>query len=310
MGPGQNLLASPASSFVPISTPSSPKASASSSKLHSMSSSTPPASSSSSSTVTPTSTTIDKLPANIPRLETNGSNWAIFKMRFSGAIKVMRRWGYFSGNSVAPTPADQQNPTKEEREAIDQWEYEDSVATYLLSQKLPDTTKMRLANCSTTKERWDIVTKEYQAKSVYAQADLHQAFLEMRCTKGGDVKDFLASLCCKREELAAAGVPITEKEYERTILRGIPSELATFASHLLSSALIVHGTTSVNIDALISQICEEADRLKSRRARGQGGKKDHTDEALSATASDDGRQWRRKGKCHNCGKMGHWAKEC
>ena len=34
------------------------------------------------------------------------------------------------------------------------------------------------------------------------------------------------------------------------------------------------------------------------------------DEALTATASDDRRQRRRKGKCHNCGKMGHWAKEC
>ena len=234
-------------------------------------------------------TTIDKLPANIPRLEYNGSNWAIFKMRFSNAMKVTRRWAYFTGLNPRPEPADAAQPTKEEAAAIIQWEYEDSVASYYLSQKLPDTTEMRLANCSTTKERWDIVTKEYQAKSAYAQADLHQAFLEMRCTKGGDVKEFLASLCCKREELAATGVPVTEKEYERTILRGIPSKLATFASHLLSSALIVHGATSVNIDALISQICEEADRLKSRRARGQGGKKDHTDEALSATASDDGR---------------------
>ena len=43
---------------------------------------------------------------------------------------------------------------------------------------------------------------------------------------------------------------------------------------------------------------------------GQGGKKDPTDEALAATASNDGKRRRRKGKCHNCGKPGHWAKEC
>ena len=136
-----------------------------------------------------------------------------------------------------------------------------------------------------------MVTKEYQAKSAYAQADLHQAFLEMRCAKGGNVREFLASLCCKREELAAAGVSVTEKEYERTILQGIPSELATFASHLLSSALIVHGAASIDLDALINQICEEADRLKSRHGKGQSGKKDPTtDEALAATASDDGKR--------------------
>ena len=63
-----------------------------------------------------------------------------------------------------------------------------------------------------------MVTKEYQAKSAYVQADLHQAFLEMCCAKRGDVREFLASLCCKREELAATGVSVTEKEYEQTIL--------------------------------------------------------------------------------------------
>lgn len=32
-------------------------------------------------------------------------------------------------------------------------------------------------------------------------------------------EEFLANLCCKREELATAGVTVTEKEYERTIMR-------------------------------------------------------------------------------------------
>jgi hypothetical protein len=132
----------------------------------------------------------------------------------------------------------------------------------------------------------------------------------MRCAKGGDVREFLANLGCKREELATAGVIVTEKEYERTILRGIPSDLATFASQLLSSAMIIRGSAQINLDALKNQICEEADRLKSRRPKGNGKKDSTTDEALSATASDNGKRRRRKGNCHNCGKAGHWAKEC
>ena len=122
----------------------------------------------------------------------------------------------------------------------------------------------------------------------------------------------MGNLCYKKEELAATGMHITDKEYECTILQGIPSKLATFASHILSSALLIHGTKSVSIEALINHICEEADWLRTQHAKGQnnqGGKKDSPDEALATTSTEGGKK-HRKGKCHNCGKPGHWAREC
>src|SRR5580658_4765066 len=133
MGPAQaaNTTASPSSSFAQlsaaISTISSPK--------------NPPADMSTVTSPLPTATptTIEKLPANIPRLEPNGSNWAIFKMRFSNAMKVTRRWAYFTGLSPYPDPIDPAKPTPEEAAQIVQWEFEDSVASYLLSQRLSDT---------------------------------------------------------------------------------------------------------------------------------------------------------------------------
>jgi len=225
------------------------------------------ATSSSAEAATPPMSTftsaIEQLPANIPRLEPNGANWAIFKMRFHDAMKVTQRWGYFTGTRPHPKPKNPDKPTDGEITAAEKWEHEDSVASYLLSQRLPDTTVMRLSNCLTAQEWWETVTKEYQAKSAYAKVDLHQSFLDMHCTKGGDVREFLHNLCYKREELAATGVNITDKEYEHTILHGIPNKLATFASHIMSSALIVHGATSINTDALINQICEEVEQLKS-----------------------------------------------
>ena len=55
-------------------------------------------------------------------------------------------------------------------------------------------------------------------KSVYAQNDLESTFYEMCCEKEGDVRAFLMSLQYKCEELVVAGVSITDRDYQCTIL--------------------------------------------------------------------------------------------
>jgi hypothetical protein len=140
---------------------------------------------------------IEQLPANIPWLDPNGTNWAIFKTCFQEAMKVTCQWDHFTGAKPCPKPKVTDKPTDAKREAIEKWEHEDAVASYLLSQRLLDITVICLTNCLTAHDQWEMVTKEYQAKSAYAQADLHQSFLEMCCAKGGDVWEFLGNLCYK-----------------------------------------------------------------------------------------------------------------
>lgn len=231
-------------------------------------------------------------------------------MPFSDAIKVMHHWAYFAGHTQRLNPTDVKNPTDAQIELTEIWHYDRSVASYLLTQRLPNSALMHLTTCSTAQEQSEKLTKKYQAKCAYARANLHQSFLEMRCTNKGLIQEFLPNLCYKREELAVAGVHLTENVYECTILRGISSDLATFMSHILSSALIVQSTAPINIDTLINQICEEAERLKSQRPRRksrQQGKEATKVEVFAAKESKQGR--RCKGKSRNCGEDGHWARK-
>jgi hypothetical protein len=166
------------------------------------------------------------LPANIPCLDPSGTNWAAFSTRFRETMQVMSQWGYFAGTKACPMPKHANAPTSVEREAIESWAHEDVVARYLLSQRLPDLIALHLSHYQTAKARWDQLVEEYTAKSVYVQNDLEAAFFKMTCPKGGNVRVFLTNLRYKREELAAAGVHITDEEYQCTLLRGIPDELA------------------------------------------------------------------------------------
>ena len=164
---------------------------------------------------------------------------------------------------------------------------------------------MHMVNCTCAQDHWELVTKEFQAKSKYMQANLHQSFLDMHCTRGGDVWEFLASLSYKKETLVAASMHITEREHKHTILCSIPSKLATFTSTILVMAQV--SNTSTDLDALANHICEEANHLKLCHMKGGnlgGGKKEATDEALAATTSE-GSKRHQKGKCHNCSKPRH-----
>jgi hypothetical protein len=83
---------------------------------------------------------------------------------------------------------------------------------------------------------WDRLVFEFTAQSIYAQNDLEEAFFSLTCAKEEDIRSFLTVLRYKCEELVAAGVWITQREYQRTILKSLPDELAKFAAQLLISA--------------------------------------------------------------------------
>jgi len=141
--------------------------------------------------------------AGIPHLEEDGSNWAIFSMRFREAMQAAGRWGHYDGTTPRPSPATvkTRKATAEEDRLTNAMDRDDTVARYLLSSRLPDTTALEVCDLGTAEERWTHVVKEYRATSVYARHDLETAFLEMRCPRGGDFRSFLTDLRFKRQEL-------------------------------------------------------------------------------------------------------------
>jgi hypothetical protein len=211
-----------------------------------------------------TPSTILQLPSNIPCLEADGSNWAIFVLCFREAMQVARRWPYFEGTIPCPSLKDPAKVPDDERKAIDNWEFEDLAARYLLSQHLPDSIAIQLQVLTTMKAHWDRLVTEFTAQSIYAQNDLEEAFFNMACAKGEDVRVFLTALRYKREELAAAGVRITHKEYQRTLMKSLPDELAKFAAQLLTSAR--HSGLILDSETLINSMIEESECLKNQHA--------------------------------------------
>ncbi|KAF8808828.1 hypothetical protein BYT27DRAFT_7064830, partial [Phlegmacium glaucopus] len=128
----------------------------------------------------------DSLPSSVPRLDSTGLNWAIFAVRFQDAIEAKGFWGHFDGQTKRPvagtpalmgpdgmtiTPAVGLSPEEFAAEMI-QWEKDERSAKSLLTQRIPDSTLMRIHAKRSVMERWNAIVTEYTEKGAYAQMDL------------------------------------------------------------------------------------------------------------------------------------------
>jgi hypothetical protein len=267
---------------------------------------------------TTTTSLNDILPSNVPKLDANGLNWAVFSLRFEDAVQAKGFWGHFDGTSLCPTAA-ASAPTPDELAAIEKWEKDEHSSRSLLTQKLPDSALMRIRTKPSVRERWEAITKEFTEKGAFVQTELRALFLDMKCPEKGNVREFLDSLRVKCEELATVGVEVDNKDYLSTIISSLPHSLSNFASNQLAAAKLYAPTKTIDPDALISMISEEYERQKSQRSRRSNGKSsrndDHDEAMIASSSSRGGKAGGRnhkfpRGTCWGCGETGHFRDKC
>ena len=70
---------------------------------------------------------------------------------------VTGRWGYFIGATTHPAPKDPDHPTTVEMEEALQWDREDAIASYLLSERLPSDINLDIEYLSRLTTLWQAV---------------------------------------------------------------------------------------------------------------------------------------------------------
>ena len=150
---------------------------------------------------------------------------------------------------------------------------------------------------------WNEIVCEYTEKGAYTQTDLQTKFLGLQCPVDGDVCQFLDDLRMKRDELAAVGVQIEEKDYRSTIIQSLLKYLASFASGQLATTHLYSLMQTIDPDILISLIIEESERRNRKETWNLHSKqKAHDgDEALAVAPggfSSWGNGWTTWGKLH------------
>jgi hypothetical protein len=228
-----------------------------------------------------TTTLSNTLPSSVPKLEPTRTNWTIFTFHFKVAVTTKGHWDHFDETNVCPV---YMAPTTDDTVKAAQWDKDEMIVKWLLTQKIPNSTLMHIHGLATVTAMWSVIKAEYTEKGAFAQMELRMCFLESKCPDKTAIWEFLDSLCAKKEELVSVGV-IDKKDYRSTIISSLPESLANFTSNQLTTAKLFSPMKTIDLNVLISIICEESECQKTKcsgHKNGRKGRKDN-DEAMAVT---------------------------
>src|SRR5271168_681789 len=260
--------------------------------------------------------------AHIPKLEIDGSNWVIFKDRFLFATAAGSLKGHIDGSgkppvNPLPTPCvplteDQKAEMSEYSALLTKWEMEENIMKQALASVIPDSLFIEVRKMETALSMWDAVRNQREKKSRMVTVDMRRKLQSEKCTEQGDVRAHLVKLQIMREDLASMGGSISDEDFTSMILGSIPQSYDTYIAAITATLSLLNQTLSST--NLIDVICDEADR---RTIKNLKSKRDEHDSAFVANQCSDrgkkggeGSKKAIKGKCYNCKKIGHYARDC
>ncbi|WVZ71914.1 hypothetical protein U9M48_020443 [Paspalum notatum var. saurae] len=196
---------------------------------------------------------------------------------------------------------------------------EDQMALEALLRGVPAEYPSTLRRKKTAKLAWESLEKmrlgDDRVKKAWVQ-QLRREYEALKFHDGEKVEDFALRLQALVSELGALGKKMDDEEVVGKYLRAAPKRLEP----VVVSMETLLDLSELTIEDVTGRLRAYEDRLSRRRkaTSSYSGRNrrtlraaapHHREEAAGGVASRDGGS-RAKDKCHRCGRLGHWARDC
>ena len=219
----------------------------------------------------------------------DGENFHLWKFKMQMMLKNKGLWDTVEGGNGGKAVGESEWKRKEER----------ALALIVLS--LSDGQLMHVQNSSTAREAWDKLCNIHERKGLANKLYLRRKFLTAKMEEGGSMAGHINKIKMMAQQLEAIGAPASEDDIVTTLLYSLPESFEQLIVSLESRA------DSLDLEFLTARLLNEETQRSEGKAAVKAGKA-----FTSASGPYRGKtqQGKKKGKCHNCGKLGHFASDC
>ena len=175
-----------------------------------------------------------------------------------------------------------------------------ALATICLS--LGDEQLSLVRTATTAKEAWSKLESHFEVKSLANELFLRKKYFTMSMGVDDSMSKHINKMKELVSQLEAVGASITEDDQVATLLCSLPESYTSLITALESRA------DNLTLEFVTARLLHEEHKRKENSLTSHTGVK----VLLSKHDRTNQKSFKpkRKGKCHNCGIPGHWARAC
>jgi hypothetical protein len=163
----------------------------------------------------------------------------------------------------------------------------------------------RVIAARNVEQAWDELEKVFRGKTTARKLQLKRELMTLKQESGEPVAKYVDRAKDLERELLAAGAEVKPKDLAMSVITGLSKEFDTLVIVLVATNAVK------SIDEMLPQlqIHEQTERLKAS-ALDLDEKESTTAVAYAARKGDSGKGKKASMRCHKCGELGHFEKEC
>ena len=200
-------------------------------------------------------------------------------------------------------------PTSNTNQEQDKWDKLHNTAKYVIGSSISQTQKAIVYNCATANEMWIKLREAFDDQSAEMKQSTWEDFYSYKIKSDQSVVEGILKIKQIASSLTQAGATITDEALIQKVLSALDSE----KYRMFRTSWRQTPTAQQTPANLLARL-----KVEEREMEALAPKKELFKARAYVTQPTDEKEARKKSiaqlkkttKCHNCNKLGHWAKEC